>query len=112
MNMSLQPAIRKKLLVAAITAAALLLTTAAEGWWGPGGPGAWGWDPQEAYLEEYGFLDPFGPTLGDIRRMQRDRWKEMIGYPVYRDNVGPYGPRPSDVRRQQRRKARRFWGYP
>jgi hypothetical protein len=112
MNMSLQPAIRKKLLLAALTAATLLVATAAEGWWGPGGPGAWGWDPQEAYLEEYGFLDPFGPTPGDIRRMQRDRWREMMGYPVYRAGVGPYGPRPSDVRRQYHRKARRLWGYP
>jgi hypothetical protein len=111
MNRSSSHKTRKKLLAMAISAAVLFPATSADAWWGPGGPGAWGWDPQEAYLNEYGFLDRYGPTPGDIRRMQRDNWKEMLGYPAHRSGIGLYGPRPSDVRRQQYRKARRFWGY-
>ncbi|MGD2137576.1 MAG: hypothetical protein PVJ66_05005 [Gammaproteobacteria bacterium] len=112
MNMPLEHETRKKLLIATIAAAVLCWATPAAAWWGPGMPYAGGWDPQEAYLEEYGFLDPHGPTPGDIRRMQRDRWKELMGYPVYRAGVGPYGPTLSDVRRQHFRKARRLWRNP
>lgn len=100
-------------LLAAVTAAAILFpATTADAWWGPGGPYAGGWDPHEAYLDEYGFLDRHGPTAGDIRRMHRDNWMEMMGYPVHRGGVGLYGPTSTDVRRQYHRKARRFWGYP
>ena len=92
--------------------ALVLPVTSAEAWWGPGGPVGWGWDPQEAYLHEYGYDHPYGPTLGDIRRMQRDNWRAFRGYPVYVDNVGPRGPTLADVTRQQRRKYRHVWGYP
>lgn len=102
---------RKRLLVTAISSALLFTATSTNAWWRPGVPYAWGWDPNEAYLNEYGFLDRHGPTIGDIRRMHRDNWKEMRGYPVYRSGVSLYGPRPSDVRRQHQRKARRLWGY-
>jgi hypothetical protein len=112
MDRPLQHRARKRLLATAVAAAALFWATSVAAWWGPGGPYAWGWDPQEAYLDEYGLLDPYGPTLGDIRRMHRDNWKQLMGHPVYRSGVGPYGPRPADVRRQQYRKARRLWGYP
>ncbi len=104
----------RHLLTATIAAVILLSATSANAWWGWGR--AWpltgAWDPTEAYLYEYGFLDPYGPTTGDVRRMHRDNWRAMLGYPIRRDGVGPYGPRLSDIRRQQYRKARRFRGYP
>ena len=102
---------RSKLLAATISAAGLFTMTSANAWWGPGGPGPWGWDPYEAYLEEYGFFDPYGPSRADIRRMYRDQWDAARGYPTYR-GVGPYGPSLSDIRRQHRRKLRWAWGYP
>lgn len=94
--------------LAVALAGALLMPAPAGAIWGPI---AGAWDPQEAYLHEYGYLDPYGPTLSDIRRMNRDNWKAFTGHPVYVDNVGPHGPTYSDVMRQQRRKARRLWGY-
>lgn len=100
--------LRRKLLTALIATTALLATSSASAWWGPG---VGGWDPQEAYLNEYGFFDPYGPTVGDIRRMHRDNWRTLRGYPVNR-GVGLYGPTPSDVHRQHMRKMRRAWGYP
>jgi hypothetical protein len=103
---------RNIVLVAAMAAAVFFPAAAANAWLGPVGPGALGWDPYEAYLDEYGFLDPYGPSIGDLRRMQRDRWRAMMGYPVYIGGVGPYGPRPADVIRQYHRKASRWWGYP
>jgi hypothetical protein len=106
-------ATRSKLLAVAIAAAALLTMTSANAWWGPSpvGPGVWGWDPYEAYLDEYGFFDRYGPSATDIERMYRDNWYAARGYPVYR-GVGPYGPSASDIRRQYMRKLRRSWGYP
>lgn len=107
MNRSIHHKTRKKLLITAITAAILFTATSAGAWWGPGA-----WDPHEAYLEEYGFLDRYGPSRGDIQRMHRDNWRAMRGYAVYHDGVGPYGPTRSDVRRQHQRKLKRSWGYP
>jgi hypothetical protein len=103
----------RKLLAAALAAAMVLATEPLAAWWGgPWGPYTGGWDPQEAFLNQYGFLDPFGPTPGDIRRLRRDQWKAWRGYPVFIDEVGPYGPSLGAVIRQQRRKAHRLWGYP
>lgn len=102
----------KRLLTAAVTAAMLSTASSAGAWWGPVGPYPGGWDPHEAYLEEYGFLDRYGPSIGDIRRRHRDNWKAMMGRPVYLDGVGPYGPTRADVRRQYHRKLKRLWGYP
>jgi hypothetical protein len=102
----------RKLLAATLAAAVLLPVSSAEAWWGPGGPAAWAWDPQEAFLEEYGYLDRYGPTIGDIRRMHRDSWRAARGYPVRIANVGPYGPTRGDIKRQHHRKMRRMWGYP
>jgi hypothetical protein len=106
-------ATKSKLLAAAIAVAALFTVSSANAWWGPGpvGPGYWGWDPQEAYLDEYGFFDRWGPSISDIERMHRDNWYAARGYPVYR-GVGPFGPSLTDIRRQQMRKWRRAWGYP
>lgn len=103
--------IGRKLLAALLGAALLLPATSAGAWWGSGGPAAWGWDPQEAYLHEYGYDNPYGPTPADFRRMQRDNWRTWMGYPVRVDNVGPLGPTYSDVARQNRRKLRHTWGY-
>jgi hypothetical protein len=104
-------AARRRLLAATIATIVLLAATSANGWWGYGGPGAWAWDPQEAYLDEYGFLDRWGPSRMDIDRMYRDNWYAARGYPIHR-GVGPYGPSMSDIHRQQMRKMRRAWGYP
>jgi hypothetical protein len=93
---------------ASIVAAMLVPTGSADAW---GGPGVWGWDPQEAYLNEYGFFDRYGPSRGDIQRMYRDNRRAMWGYPVYRGDIGPYGPTWSDVRRQRQRMLRRSLGY-
>ena len=110
---------KSKVFAAAIAAATLFTMTSANAWWGPGGPGAWGggpggwgWDPQEAYLDEYGFFDRYGPSSADFRRMHRDNWDAAWGYPVRRGGLGPWGPSLSDIRRQQQRKWRRMWGYP
>lgn len=60
--------------LAAVTAGAILLSaTSANAWWG--GNRGWSCDPQTAYLEEYGFLDRWGPSRGDIRRLNRDQWR-------------------------------------
>jgi hypothetical protein len=111
MNRSLHRGVKRILLALLATAAVMFSAATAEAWWGSA-PGIGGWDPQEAYLDEYGFLDPYGPTLGDIRRLHRDQWRAVMGYPVYYENIGPYGPRPSDLRRQYHRKTMRLWGYP
>ena len=111
MNRSLHTSVIKMILVIAVAATVAFSTAVAQAWWGRGPPAGL-WDPQEAYLDEYGFLDPYGPTPGDIRRLHRDQWKAMWGYPVFYQNIGPYGPRPSDLRQQYHRKARRIWGYP
>jgi hypothetical protein len=112
MNRSSHNGVKRVLLAMAVVSAVVFSTATAQAWWGPVAPGAGGWDPQEAYLDEYGFLDPYGPMPGDFRRMHRDNWKAVMGYPVYHENVGPYGPRPSDVRKQHHRKMQRLWGYP
>jgi hypothetical protein len=111
MNRSLHNALKRMLLVMTVAAAVIFSTAIAQAWWGPG-QGMGSWDPQEAYLDEYGFLDPYGPTPSDIRRLHRDQWKSMMGYPVSYQNMGPYGPRPSDLRQQYHRKTMRAWGYP
>lgn len=100
----------RKLLAALLGVALLVPASSVGAWWGPGGPAVWGWDPHEAYMHEYGFDHPYGPTHSDFRRMSRDNWKAFMGRPVYIDNVGPGGPTYSDVARQHRRKLRHTWG--
>ena len=101
----------RKLLAALLGAALLLPASSVSAWWGPGGPVGWGWDPNEAYMHEYGFDRPYGPMPSDFRRMSRDNWKAWTGHPVYVDNVGPRGPTYRDVVRQNRRKLRHTLGY-
>ena len=103
--------ISRKLLAALLGVALLVPASSVGAWLGPGGPAGWGWDPHEAYMHEYGFDNPYGPTFADFRRMNRDNWKAFMGHPVYIDNVGPGGPTYSDVARQNRRKLRHTWGY-
>ena len=112
MNRLLKQGVKNKLLAATITVVVLLPATSAYAWRGPVGLYAGGWDPHEAHLNEYGFLDRYGPTRGDIQRMHRDNWMAMRGYPSHRRGIGPYGPTLSDIRRQHHRKGRRFRGYP
>jgi hypothetical protein len=70
---------QKRKLLAAVTAMIVLtVTTTANA--------AWICDPQVAYLEEYGFLDPYGPSRGDIRRLHRDQWRATY-YGGYYDPV-------------------------
>jgi hypothetical protein len=111
MNRSFYNHLGRQSLVATVAAGAVLVATSVGAWWGPP-PYAGVWDPWEAYLQEYDFLDPHGPSRGDIKRMHRDNWKAIRGYPIYIDGVGPHGPTHSDVRRQLKRKERRMWGYP
>ena len=112
MNTTITYSITRKLPMVAIASAILLLAEPASAWrGGPWGPAPLAWDPHEAYLDEYGFFDRYGPRRGDIRRMQRDNWHRMRGYPVY-PGIGRHGPTLSDIRRQHQRKLRRAWGYP
>ena len=89
---------RRKVLVAVL--AALLPVSTANAWWGGYGPG-WGCDPQVAYLEEYGFLDPWGPSRGDIRRLHRDEWRAATT-PRYYGGYTAETPVAKAVRRQCR----------
>ena len=94
-----------------VTAVALPLQSA-RAWWGPPGtlvPPAVaripGWSPEEV-AERYDFYGPYGPSITDIRRLQRDiAW----GRPL--DNLyTPLGPSPTDIRRQARREFLRGLG--
>lgn len=68
--------IRKSLMFAA-GIAALMISTSAGAWWGGYDRNAWRCDPQMAYLDEYGFLDYYGPSRNDIRRLNRDQWRAI-----------------------------------
>ena len=73
-----------KWLVAVTAALALLTAASANAWWG--GYSGRTCDPHMAYLDEYGFLDRWGPSRGDIRRLNRDQWKATY-YGGYHDPV-------------------------
>lgn len=72
-----------KLFAALMVFGALFPAASANAWWGGYGPGGWGCDPQWAYLEEYGFLDPYGPSRGDLLRLNRDQWRAARGMAYY-----------------------------
>ena len=72
-----------KLLATLMAAAVLFPAATANAWWGGYGPAGWGCDPQWAYLEEYGFLDPYGPSPTDFRRLNRDQWRAVTSSGYY-----------------------------
>jgi hypothetical protein len=100
---------RGGLLAALITVGVLFPAASADAWWGGYGPGRWDCDPQWAYLEEYGFLDPWGPSRSDWQRLNQDQWRAMR-YGYY--GGGYYDPVTRAMRRQCGRWAARqpyYW---
>jgi hypothetical protein len=93
----------KKVLVAVL--AALLPAAAANAWWGGYGPGGWGCDPQYAYMKEYGFLDPYGPSRSDLRRLSRDEWRAATTPRYY----GGYSTAEDPVTKAVRRRCPGGW---
>lgn len=89
---------RRKLLVAVM--AALLPVASANAWWGGYGPGAYGCDPQWAYMKEYGFLDRWGPSRGDVDRLRRDEWRAANDSWYYGGYTGSDDPVTKAVRRR------------
>jgi hypothetical protein len=71
-----------------------------------------GWSPEEV-AEKYDFYGPYGPSITDIRRLNRDIF---WGRPL--DNlIMPLGPSPTDIRRKERREMLRemrgpYGGFP
>jgi hypothetical protein len=99
MNKSFLMINKRKLLAALMAAGMLLPAAAADAWWGGYGPGGSGCDPQWAYLEEYGFLDPYGPSPGDWQRLNRDQWRAITA-PAYHGGYGNHDPVAKAVRKQ------------
>jgi hypothetical protein len=99
----------KSKLLAALMATALALPAAtASAWWGGYGAPGWGCDPHWAYLEEYGFLDPYGPSPTDWRRLNRDQWRAATSGAYYH-NFRRYDPVAQAVRRQCHLSQRPYW---
>jgi hypothetical protein len=90
---------RNKGKLASLAAAVLLVPVSANAWWGGYGYPGWACDPQWAYMEEYGFLDPFGPSPADLRRLSRDQWR-AARYGPYYGNYRRLDPVAKAVRRQ------------
>jgi hypothetical protein len=95
-----------KLLATLMAVAVFLPAASASAWWGGYDPGYAGCDPQWAYLEEYGFLDPYGPSPVDWRRLHRDQWRAATSQGYY----GGY-LRHDPVTRAVRRQCH-GWGRP
>jgi hypothetical protein len=97
-------------LLATLMAAVLLGPVSANAWWGGYGHPGWGCDPQWAYLEEYGFLDPLGPSRTDLRRMNRDQWW-AARHGAYAGSYWRHDPVARAVRKQCRgwRRPYRYW---
>jgi hypothetical protein len=98
---------KRKVLVAVI--AALLPAAMANAYWGGYAPGGWGCDPQAAYLEEYGFLDPFGPSRTDMRRLHRDEWRATTSPTRYYGGYTTETPVTKAVRKRCRGGWNRGW---
>ena len=109
MNASVLHGSKRKVLAVAL--AALLPLATANAWYGAYGPGGWGCDPQAAFLEEYGFLDRFGPSRNDIRRLQRDEYWAATG-PTYYGGYTSEDPVSRAVRKQCRGGWYRGWRTP
>jgi hypothetical protein len=83
MNRSSRDGHHRKWLAAVTAVAVLLFATSANAWWG--GYRGRSCDPQTAYLEEYGFFNRWGPSRGDMRRLNRDQWRATTYYGGYYD---------------------------
>ena len=102
MNMSFLHVNNRKILASLVAGVVLLPAGSANAWWDGYGPGLnRSCDPQEAYMIEYGFLDYWGPSIGDLRRLDRDRWKA-----IYYGDVR-YDP----VVKALRKRCSRSWSY-
>ncbi len=114
MSSSFLRVIKGKLLATLMAVAVLFPAASAQAWWGGYDRGAWGCDPTWAYLEEYGFLDPWGPSRTDLRRLRRDEWR-AVTHPVYAGGYSRHDPVAKAVRRQcrgygwRRSHGRRYW---
>ena len=98
-------------LLATLTGVVMLLAAGTtQAWWGGYGPGGWGCDPQWAYMEEYGFLDPYGPSPTDWRRLNRDQWRAATT-PAYYGGYARHDPVTKAVRRQCQgwRRPHYYW---
>ena len=101
MNISYLHANKRNILASLVAGVVLLSTGSANAWWGGYGPDLKrSCDPQEAYMIEYGFRDHWGPSIGDLRRLDRDQWKA-----VYYGDVR-YDP----VVKALRKRCPRSWG--
>jgi hypothetical protein len=130
--------LKTALATVAVAAAVALPLGSASAWWGGGpwgggpwggpwgAPGTWGgpgivppgvaripgWSPEEV-AEKYDFYGPYGPSITDIRRLNRDIF---WGRPL--DNLyQPLGPSGTDLRRKERQELLRslrgvYGGFP
>ena len=101
----IQPTLGKTLVFAA-GIAALAASASAGAWWGGYDHNAWRCDPQMAYLDEYGFLDYYGPSRTDFRRLNRDQWRAIY----YGDRR--YDPLEKALRKNCPRYPNRWGGGP
>jgi hypothetical protein len=102
MNISFLHENKRKILASLVAGGVLLFAGSANAWWNAYGPDLnRSCDPQEAYMIEYGFLDHWGPSIGDLRRLDRDQWKA-----VYYGDVR-YDP----IVKALRKRCPRSWRY-
>ena len=107
MKMSFLSIGMRKILASLVTGVVLLLAGSANAWWGGYGPDLnRSCDPQTAYMIEYGFLDNWGPSIGDLRRLDRDQWKT-----VYYGDMR-YDPYVKALRKRCPRSWRYGWDAP
>jgi len=106
MNKSRIQSTLRKSLISIVGIMALAASTSAGAWGGGYDRNVWRCDPQSAYLDEYGFLDYYGPSRGDIRRLNRDQWR-AIYYGDWR-----YDPVEKALRKNCHHYSNRWWGGP
>ena len=100
MSVSFLHVVKGKTLAALVAGAILLPAGSAYAWWdGPNRNRTC--DPQEAYMIEYGFRNYWGPSSGDLRRLNRDQRKA-----IYYGDVR-YDP----VVKALRKRCPRSWSY-
>jgi hypothetical protein len=79
---------KRKLLASLVAGMVLLPAGSAIAWWDRYGPDLnRSCNPQQAYMIEYGFLDYWGPSISDLRRLDRDQWKAIYYGDVRYDPV-------------------------